>query len=83
MYNLICFLCNSALSFTIRVGSNKLNSDDPNAITLTTPTYFLHPDYDPATLANDIGLIKLRMPLSYNSIILKYYLHIKINNSKF
>jgi secreted trypsin-like serine protease len=55
-----------ALSFTIRVGSNKLNSDDPNAITLTTQTYFLHPDYNPATFANDIGLIKLRMPLSYN-----------------
>jgi secreted trypsin-like serine protease len=58
-----------AVLFTIRVGSNKLNTDDPNAITLTTQTYFLHPDYDPATLANDIGLIKLRMPLSYNNYI--------------
>jgi secreted trypsin-like serine protease len=58
-----------ALLFTIRVGSNKLNSDDPNALTLATDTYFLHPDYDPTTLSNDIGLIKLRMRLSYNDYI--------------
>ncbi|KAJ3632588.1 hypothetical protein MTP99_009587 [Tenebrio molitor] len=58
-----------ALLFTIRVGSNKLNSDDPNALTLATDTYFLHPDYDPTTLSNDIGLIKLRMRLSFNDYI--------------
>ncbi|KAJ3632591.1 hypothetical protein MTP99_009590 [Tenebrio molitor] len=46
------------LMFSIRLGANNLN--DRNALTVSTDTYFLHPDYDPATLSNDVGLIKLQ-----------------------
>jgi hypothetical protein len=29
-------------------------------------THYVVPDYDPLTLENDIGLIKLRMPVEYS-----------------
>ncbi|KAH0807464.1 hypothetical protein GEV33_015327 [Tenebrio molitor] len=58
-----------ALLFTIRLGSNNLNADDPNVLLLSTETYFLHPDYDPLTLSNDYGLIRLRMPITFTEYI--------------
>jgi hypothetical protein len=77
-------LCDSALLFTIRVGSNSLNSNDPNALRLSTDTYFLHPDYDPTTLSNDLGLIKLRMKITLTGITtLESDLKLKTNNQKF
>jgi secreted trypsin-like serine protease len=57
------------LSFTIRLGATNLNSNDPNVIRLSTDNYFLHPDYDPTTLINDVGLIKLRIAITYNDYI--------------
>uniref|UniRef100_UPI0038B3B935 trypsin-like serine protease n=1 Tax=Staphylococcus aureus TaxID=1280 RepID=UPI0038B3B935 len=48
------------------LGSNSLNSNDPNALRLSTDTYFVHPEYDPLTLINDIGLIKLSTPITFN-----------------
>jgi hypothetical protein len=60
--------CNfSATLFTIRLGSNNLNSNDPNGQRLATDSYVLHPDYNPDTVENDLGLIKLRMPITYTS----------------
>jgi secreted trypsin-like serine protease len=55
--------------FTIRLGSNSLNSNDPNALRLSTDTYFVHPEYDPLTLINDIGLIKLRIAITLTDYI--------------
>jgi hypothetical protein len=63
------------LLFTIRLGNTKLSTDDPNMLLLATETYFLHPDYDPVTLSNDIGLIKLRMRVYFTGIVLE---HLKI-----
>jgi hypothetical protein len=48
-----------------------LNSNDPNVIRLSTDNYFVHPDYDPTTLINDVGLIKLRIAITYNGKIFK------------
>jgi hypothetical protein len=75
---LICFFCDRALLFTIRLGNNKLSTDDPNMLLLATETYFLHPDYDPVTLSHDIGLIKLRMSIQSTGIILQ---HLKIRQT--
>jgi secreted trypsin-like serine protease len=58
-----------ALLFSIRLGSNSLKSNDPNALTVATDNYFLHPDYDPFTLNNDVGLIKLRMAITLTDYI--------------
>ncbi|KAJ3632580.1 hypothetical protein MTP99_009580 [Tenebrio molitor] len=58
-----------ALLFTIRLGNNKLSTNDDNMLLLSTETYFLHPDYDPVTLSNDIGLIRLRMQINFTEYI--------------
>jgi hypothetical protein len=68
---LIYFVYFRGLSFTIRLGATNLNSNDPNVIRLSTDNYFLHPDYDPTTLINDVGLIKLRIAITYNGKIFK------------
>jgi hypothetical protein len=73
------------LLFNIRLGNTKLSTDDPNMLLLATETYFLHPDYDPVTLSNDIGLIKLRMRVYFTGIVLEYLKIkqiIKNNNSR-
>jgi hypothetical protein len=82
---IFCILYDSAVLFTIRLGSTNLNSNNnPNMLLLSTETYFLHPDYDPTILTNDIGLIKLRMQISFTGIILQYYVKIKqMTNKKF
>jgi secreted trypsin-like serine protease len=56
-----------AILFTIQLGSNKLTGDDLYRVTAATSTYVLHPDYNPLTLENDIGLIQLRMSVAYTS----------------
>ncbi|KAJ3632604.1 hypothetical protein MTP99_009601 [Tenebrio molitor] len=62
-----------AISFTIQLGSNSLVEDDPNRQVLSTSTYVLHPGYNPETLDNDIGLIKLRMPVEFTDYIKPVY----------
>ncbi|KAJ3656434.1 hypothetical protein Zmor_015514 [Zophobas morio] len=56
----------NAVLFTIQLGSNHLESDDPNRMTVATSTYILHPDFNPEAIENDIGLIKFRRPIDYN-----------------
>ncbi|XP_063913222.1 chymotrypsin BI-like [Zophobas morio] len=58
-----------AILFTIRLGSVHLSDDDPNALLLATSEYFLHPDYNPETLENDIALIKLRSAITFTNYI--------------
>jgi secreted trypsin-like serine protease len=60
---------NGAISFTIHLGSNHLEQNDPNKIIVATSDYELHPDFNPDTLENDVGLIKLRQPVMYNDYI--------------
>lgn len=59
------FFIFSATLFTINLGSISLNTEDPSRLTVATSEYFLHPDFNPLTLDNDIGLIKLRMPIQF------------------
>ena len=61
-----------ATLFTVSLGSATLNDDDPNRVTVATSTYYLHPDYNPQTLENDIGIIRLRMPITHTGIF--YYI---------
>ncbi|KAJ3656438.1 hypothetical protein Zmor_015516 [Zophobas morio] len=56
----------NAILFTIQLGSNDLVSDDSNRVTVSSSTYVLHPDFNPETIENDIGLIKLRMEVEYS-----------------
>ncbi|XP_044271585.1 brachyurin-like [Tribolium madens] len=59
-----------ATKFTIKMGSNQLSSNDANRVVVTTSTYVIHEGFDPTTsLANDIALIKLRMPVTFTDYI--------------
>jgi secreted trypsin-like serine protease len=63
----------NALLFTIQLGSNTLEGDDPNRIIVSTSTYYLHPDFNPDTIDNDIAVIVLRMPVMLNGHIQPIY----------
>ncbi|KAJ3656418.1 hypothetical protein Zmor_015498 [Zophobas morio] len=65
---------NGAISFTIHLGSNVLEGNDPNRLILASSDYVLHPEFDPNTLVNDVGLIKLRMAISYTEYIQKVFM---------
>ncbi|KYB27508.1 brachyurin [Tribolium castaneum] len=60
---------NNAVFFTVHLGSNTLEQDDSNRKILASSRYVLHPDFNPDTLENDVGLIKLREPVMYNDYI--------------
>ncbi|XP_044268049.1 brachyurin-like isoform X2 [Tribolium madens] len=60
---------NGATLFTIRLGAISLTEPDENRVTFSTSTFFLHPEFNTETLENDIGLIKLRMPVTHTSYI--------------
>lgn len=52
--------------FTIYLGTNNLKDlDNPNSLKLATDEYVLHPNYNPDTFENDVGLIKLRMAITF------------------
>lgn len=51
--------------FNIALGSNVLDGTDNNRLLVATSDYDLHPDFNENTLESDIGLIKLRMDITY------------------
>ncbi|KAH0811571.1 hypothetical protein GEV33_011222 [Tenebrio molitor] len=58
-----------ATEFIVQIGSAKLKDTDPNRELLSTSTYVLHPEFNPDTLENDIGLIKFHMPVTFTDYI--------------
>ncbi|XP_044267832.1 brachyurin-like [Tribolium madens] len=58
-----------AVSFTIQLGSSTLAGNDPNRVKVSTSESVIHPNFDPISLQNDIGLIKLRLPVEYNDYV--------------
>ncbi|RZB40521.1 Trypsin domain containing protein [Asbolus verrucosus] len=55
--------------FTIYLGSNDVEGDNPNRITVITTDYVLYPDFNPETLQHDVALIKLPMPIELNEYV--------------
>ncbi|KAH0820945.1 hypothetical protein GEV33_001846 [Tenebrio molitor] len=55
--------------FTIHLGSTTILTGDENRIILSTATYTVHPQYNQNTLENDVGLIKLHMPITFTDYI--------------
>jgi secreted trypsin-like serine protease len=58
-----------AVLFTIYLGTTNIQKLDSTGLQLATDTYILHPDFNPDTLENDIGLIKLRIPITFTDYI--------------
>ncbi|KAJ3656360.1 hypothetical protein Zmor_015443 [Zophobas morio] len=59
----------NSIEFIVQLGSVKLREADPNRLLLSTDIYVVHPDYNPNTLENDIGLIKFRLPITFTDYI--------------
>jgi hypothetical protein len=57
-------LCCSAVLFTIQLGSKDLTTADSNRQTVATSDWVVHPDFNPDSIENDIGLIQLRLPVT-------------------
>ncbi|KAJ3656340.1 hypothetical protein Zmor_015424 [Zophobas morio] len=64
---------NGATLFTIQIGSNKLTEDDTNRVIVATSEYVIHPEFNPTTLENDVGLIKLRIPVEFTNYVNTIY----------
>ncbi|KAJ3656383.1 hypothetical protein Zmor_015465 [Zophobas morio] len=62
-----------AILFTVVMGTHKLSVNDESVVRVATEHYVLHPDYNPNTLANDIGLIKFRAPITFTTYINRAY----------
>ncbi|XP_063914409.1 brachyurin-like [Zophobas morio] len=62
------------IAFQVRLGSNTLNDNDPNRVTLSTSLYFIHPSFNPETLEADVGLVKFHLPVALNDYIQPVYL---------
>lgn len=58
-----------AVLLTIQLGSNRLEGEDPVRVTVATSHVVPHPDFDPSTLENDIGLVRLRKPVTLTTYI--------------
>ncbi|KAJ3656420.1 hypothetical protein Zmor_015500 [Zophobas morio] len=67
-----------AVLFTIQVGSVHLEGHDPNRQTVATSEYVIHPDFNPDTMENDIGLIRFRMPITYTQYVQPVYLPFRV-----
>jgi secreted trypsin-like serine protease len=61
----------NAVLFTIQLGSVYLNGENGNRQTVATSDYVLHPQFNPDTIENDIGLIKLRMSITFTRKCIK------------
>ncbi|XP_044268828.1 uncharacterized protein LOC123014008 [Tribolium madens] len=64
----------SGVSFQVMLGSTTLQGNDPNRVTVATSTFVLHPQFNPSTLENDVGLIKFHLPITYTDYIKPVYL---------
>ncbi|EFA04555.2 serine protease H117 [Tribolium castaneum] len=63
------YCVDGAVLFTIYLGAHNLKANDPNVQKFATDTFVLHPNYNLDTLENDIGVIKLRLPVTFTDYI--------------
>ena len=58
-----------AVTITVRLGSIKLEGSDTSVITVASSHAVPHPEFNPDTIENDIGLLKLRLPVQLTTYI--------------
>jgi len=62
---------NYSISFrtlTVYLGARNVKSyNEPNRIVLKSSQYYIHPQYQKANTKNDIALIRLPVPITFNS----------------
>lgn len=67
---LVTLPSSSALLFTILLGTHLLQGNS-DAVRVATETYFLHPEYNPSTLENDLGIIRFRASVTYSGRVFR------------
>ncbi|XP_063923858.1 chymotrypsin BI-like isoform X2 [Zophobas morio] len=58
-----------ATNFRLALGSNQLSGDDSNRVVQSTEQFVQHEDYNQFTLDNDVAVIPLPSPVSFNDNI--------------
>lgn len=55
----------------LNFGSNSLNGDDTNRLTVATDEYIIHENFNATSLWFDIAMIKLRLPITFTGLRFK------------
>lgn len=74
------FICiSSSTGFVIYLGTNNIGQENSNAVIVNSTTYVAHPQYNSQNLENDIGIILLSSPITFNGLTFQ----IRIDNKSF
>uniref|UniRef100_A0A3P9L0F3 Peptidase S1 domain-containing protein n=1 Tax=Oryzias latipes TaxID=8090 RepID=A0A3P9L0F3_ORYLA len=64
-----CFPSGSASGVNVVLGLQTLQGSNPNSVSQTVTTVIVHPDYNSGTSDNDIALLQLSSPVTFNNYI--------------
>uniref|UniRef100_A0A3B3HB40 Peptidase S1 domain-containing protein n=1 Tax=Oryzias latipes TaxID=8090 RepID=A0A3B3HB40_ORYLA len=64
-----CFPSGSASGVTVVLGLQSLQGSNPNRVSRTITTLIIHPNYNSETSDNDIALLQLSSPVTFNNYI--------------
>uniref|UniRef100_A0A8C8DN99 Peptidase S1 domain-containing protein n=1 Tax=Oryzias sinensis TaxID=183150 RepID=A0A8C8DN99_9TELE len=65
----VFFLSGSASDVTVVLGLQSLEGSNPNSVSRTVTTVIVHPNYISNTKDNDIALLQLSSPVTFNNYI--------------
>ena len=63
-----CFQSGSRDPGTVRLGGHDLRQEDGNHLDVSVREVVIHPAWDPATLQNDIALVKMSTNVTFNEV---------------
>ncbi|XP_053722164.1 chymotrypsin-like protease CTRL-1 [Synchiropus splendidus] len=64
-----CILSTSPSAYTVYLGRQNQTGSNPNEVARNLSRVIVHPDYNNQTLDNDITLLKMETPVSFNNYI--------------
>uniref|UniRef100_A0A8C8DIF5 Peptidase S1 domain-containing protein n=1 Tax=Oryzias sinensis TaxID=183150 RepID=A0A8C8DIF5_9TELE len=64
-----CFKSVSASGVNVVLGLQTLQGSNPNSVSRTVTSLIVHPDYNSVTADNDIALLQLSSPVTFNNYI--------------
>ncbi|XP_063078038.1 polyserase-2-like isoform X2 [Engraulis encrasicolus] len=64
-----CFFSDDPSGWNISLGRQSLHGSNPHEVTRTVAEVILHPGYDPSSNDNDMALLRLSNPVTFNNYI--------------